>query len=379
MEAALSGRDVAAVIMETIPATYGFPMPADGYLPAVKALCERYGAFYIADEVQTGLMRTGQMWAITGYGVTPDILVTAKGISGGLYTLGCVLVSEETGAWLHEDGFGHISTGGGAELGCLVALKVLEICQRPEVQANVHAQTSLWAERLRAIQALHPDFFTGIRQNGLVMGLEFDHPEGAKHVMRALYQNGVWAIFSTLDPARAAMEARPAPDPGSCATTCWSGWSARSAKQKPRHMVRTGPTRFMAAGTPPPGPTAHLRSHLADMEAWPRAMHTDPTGAEVSVPDRLAADQPLYAACARRGSLRDLRPATSFTVGAPALAMECATAPVTVGFLPKLDTDPYFQVAKLGAEEAMGGACQLHGADQRVMLEKLEAAVDGVG
>ena len=100
MEAALRGRDVAAVIMETIPATYGFPMPADGYLPAVKALCERYGAFYIADEVQTGLMRTGQMWAITGYGVTPDILVTAKGISGGLYTLGCVLVSEQTGAWL---------------------------------------------------------------------------------------------------------------------------------------------------------------------------------------------------------------------------------------------------------------------------------------
>ena len=194
------GRDVAAVIMETIPATYGFPMPADGYLPAVKALCERYGAFYIADEVQTGLMRTGQMWAITGYGVTPDILVTAKGISGGLYTLGCVLVSEETGAWLHQDGFGHISTGGGAELGCLVALKVLEICQRPEVRANVHAQTALWAEHLRAIQALHPDFFTGIRQNGVVMGLEFDHPEGAKHVMRALYRNGVWAIFSTLDP-----------------------------------------------------------------------------------------------------------------------------------------------------------------------------------
>ena len=92
-----SGRDVAAVIMETIPATYGFPMPADGYLPAVKELCERYGAFYIADEVQTGLMRTGEMWAITSYGVTPDMLVTGKGIGGGLYTLGCVLVSEQTG------------------------------------------------------------------------------------------------------------------------------------------------------------------------------------------------------------------------------------------------------------------------------------------
>ncbi|HHI81880.1 MAG TPA: aspartate aminotransferase family protein, partial [Rhizobiales bacterium] len=73
MEDALRGRDVAAVIMETIPATYGFPMPEEGYLPSVKQLCERYDALYIADEVQTGLMRTGEMWGITKYGVTPDI------------------------------------------------------------------------------------------------------------------------------------------------------------------------------------------------------------------------------------------------------------------------------------------------------------------
>src|SRR6201981_3023229 len=60
-EAALRGRDVSAVIMETIPATYGFPLPAPGYLPGVKRLCERYGALYIADEVQTGLMGTGEL------------------------------------------------------------------------------------------------------------------------------------------------------------------------------------------------------------------------------------------------------------------------------------------------------------------------------
>ncbi|NND00646.1 MAG: aminotransferase class III-fold pyridoxal phosphate-dependent enzyme, partial [Gammaproteobacteria bacterium] len=62
MEDALRKRDVAAVIMESIPATYGFPMPEEGYLPSVKRLCERYDAFYIADEVQTGLMRSGEMW-----------------------------------------------------------------------------------------------------------------------------------------------------------------------------------------------------------------------------------------------------------------------------------------------------------------------------
>jgi len=108
MEAALADGDVAAVIMETIPATYGFPLPAPGYLEAVKALCERQGTLYIADEVQTGLMRTGEMWAVTKHGIDPDILVTGKGLSGGMYPIAAVLVSEQNAGWLTEDGFAHI-------------------------------------------------------------------------------------------------------------------------------------------------------------------------------------------------------------------------------------------------------------------------------
>lgn len=201
MEEALRGDDVAGVIIETIPATYGFPMPDPGYLAAVKRLCERRGAMFIADEVQTGLMRTGEMWAIRGYGVDPDILVTAKGIGGGIYPIACTLLSERTGAWLDEDGWGHVSSGGGSELGCVVALKVLEITQRPAVRAMVHAAGALFREGLKRIQCLNSDWLIGIRQNGLVMGLEFDHPRGAQLVMRRLYENGVWAIFSTLDPS----------------------------------------------------------------------------------------------------------------------------------------------------------------------------------
>ena len=138
MEDALRGRDVAAVIMESIPATYGFPMPNEGYLPSVKQLCERYDALYIADEVQTGLMRSGEMWCCTRYGVNPDIMVVGKGISGGMYPIALALISERCGGWLKEDGFGHISTMGGAELGCIVAMKTLEIVQRPEVLSLIH-------------------------------------------------------------------------------------------------------------------------------------------------------------------------------------------------------------------------------------------------
>ncbi len=201
MEEALKGRDVAAVIMETIPATYGFPMPHEGYLPTVKSLCEKYDALYIADEVQTGLMRTGELWAITKYGVTPDIMVVGKGITGGMYPISCCVVNERAGAWLKQDGFAHMSTAGGAELGCVVALKVLEITQRPEVASMVRYIGDFVRAGLDDIQALYPDFFIGIRQNGVILGLEFNHPEGAKLVMRRIYENGVWAIFSTLDPS----------------------------------------------------------------------------------------------------------------------------------------------------------------------------------
>ena len=200
MEDALKAGDAAAVIMETIPATYGFPMPREGYLPEVKRLCERYGALYIADEVQTGLMRTGDMWGISRYGVVPDIMVIGKGITGGMYPISCCVTNPRAGSWLQEDGFAHMSTAGGAELGCIVALKVLEITQRPEVRSMVRYISDYLRSGLDEIQALYPDFFVGIRQHGVVMGLEFNHPEGAKPVMRRLYENGVWAIFSTLDP-----------------------------------------------------------------------------------------------------------------------------------------------------------------------------------
>ncbi len=200
MEDALKGKDAAAVIMETVPATYGFPMPLPGYLQEVKKLCERYGALYIADEVQTGLMRCGEMWGYQRYGIQPDLLVTGKGISGGIYPIACVVAREPYAGWLKEDGFAHMSTMGGAELGCLVAMKTLEILERPTVKPMVNYIAETFRNGLGEIMRLYPDFFVGIRQCGLVMGLEFDYPEGAKPVMKHLYENGVWAIFSTLDP-----------------------------------------------------------------------------------------------------------------------------------------------------------------------------------
>jgi acetylornithine/succinyldiaminopimelate/putrescine aminotransferase len=217
MEQALAAGDVAAVIMETIPATYGFPLPAPGYLKAVKELCEAHGTLYIADEVQTGLMRTGELWGITKHGVAPDLLVTGKGLSGGMYPVTAVLATERAAAWLEADGFAHMSTFGGAEVGCIAALRCLEITTRPEVRALSHHIAAFFTTGLDHIRAKCPDWFTGVRQDGLVMGLEFAHPEGAKFVMRRLYERGVWAIFSTLDPRVLQYKPGLLLDQGTCA------------------------------------------------------------------------------------------------------------------------------------------------------------------
>ncbi|MFZ7946713.1 MULTISPECIES: aspartate aminotransferase family protein [Bacillaceae] len=199
MERALINEDVACVIIETIPATYGFPLPEKGYLSSVKRLCERFGSLYIADEVQTGLMRTGKLWGVEHYGIEPDILVTSKGFSGGIYPIAATVVSKKAGNWMNEDGFAHISTFGGSELGCIVAMKVLEISRRREVQQNVDFVARYLRTGLETIKNQNPDFFTGIRQLGVVMGLEFSHPQGAIFVMQQLFKNGVWAIYSMLD------------------------------------------------------------------------------------------------------------------------------------------------------------------------------------
>ena len=199
MENALKGNDVAGLIMETILAAYGFPMPKPGYLGACAQLAKKHGTICIADEVQTGLMRTGYMWGWQAYGVQPDIMVTAKGLSGGLYPISACLVTDRAGDWLDEDGAAHISTTGGAEFGCVVAHKVIEMLLRPEVASNVRAVTAFMHTAMVEMMAKHGDIFIGVRQKGVILGLEFNHPEGAVTVSRALYERGVWAIFSSLD------------------------------------------------------------------------------------------------------------------------------------------------------------------------------------
>ena len=201
LERELATGDVAAVVLETVPATVGFPVPAPDYLRGVRALCDAAGALYVADEVQTGLGRTGSFWGFERADVVPDVVVCGKGLSGGLYPIAATLLSERAGRWLEDDGWGHVSTFGGAELGCRVARAVVDITTRPSTTTRVAQLTDRFAAGLEAVAAAHPDRLVEVRQTGLVIGLRLAHPQGGLMMTGALHGLGVWAMFAGFDPA----------------------------------------------------------------------------------------------------------------------------------------------------------------------------------
>jgi len=200
LETALAARPAAAVIVETIPATLGFPMPAPGYFAGVRALCDRFGALYIADEVQTGMGRTGPLWGVERFGVVPDILVAGKGLGGGIYPMAVAVLRPSVAGWLRERGWSYVSSNGGSEIGCIVALKSIEITLREVTRENARRLSEVMTVELERIRNKRP-LLAEIRQCGLVIGLRLEHPKGGLYLRKALYDVGVWTFAAGFDPS----------------------------------------------------------------------------------------------------------------------------------------------------------------------------------
>ena len=184
----------AAVLLEPIPATLGMPIPGDGYLEGVATLCRERGAKLLLDEVQTGLGRTGRMWAYQHHDVVPDAVVTGKGLSGGIYPITATLLSGELQGVLDAHPFVHVSTFGGAEPGCAAALAVLDVVEEPGFLERVVGLGERFADGLSGLPF-------GLRQRGLMMGLAFPVPGGGMVATRMLYDAGVFATYANNDPS----------------------------------------------------------------------------------------------------------------------------------------------------------------------------------
>ena len=125
------GDTTAAVCMETVPATAGYLVPTDDFWPGVRRICDERGALLILDEVQSGLGRTGRVWACEHWRVEPDLLVTGKGLSGGVYPVAACCFGERVDAFFGQDPFFHPSSYGGAELAMPVVEAVIETIAAP--------------------------------------------------------------------------------------------------------------------------------------------------------------------------------------------------------------------------------------------------------
>ena len=158
-----------AVMIEPVQGEGGIRVVPDQCLKGLRDLCDATGTLLIFDEVQCGMGRTGRLFAHEWSGVTPDIMMVAKGIGGG-FPLGAVLATER--AALGMTAGTHGSTYGGNPLGCAVGAKVTEIISDPGFLAEVTRKGSLFRQGLESLIARHPQIFEGVRGEGLMLGLK---------------------------------------------------------------------------------------------------------------------------------------------------------------------------------------------------------------
>ncbi|MFS0863996.1 putrescine aminotransferase [Fredinandcohnia sp. 179-A 10B2 NHS] len=188
---ALVGEDVNSVILEPIQGEGGVVLPPDGYLKEVRELCNEFGALLIFDEVQTGMGRTGTMFAAEGYGVVPDILCLAKAFGGGVMPAGAVVATEEVFSSLFPNPFMHTTTFGGNPLACAAAIATIDILLEEKLPQRSAEVGEYMLEKLQEVGHDFPEQVLEIRGKGLLIGVEFHTDEIGFEVSKGLFDNGV--------------------------------------------------------------------------------------------------------------------------------------------------------------------------------------------
>jgi len=159
----------AAILIEPVQGEGGIRPVPDQCLKGLRDLCDEHGILLIMDEVQCGVGRTGKLFAHEWSGITPDIMMVAKGIGGG-FPLGAVLATENAASGMTAGT--HGSTYGGNPLGCAVGNAVMSIIGEPSFLAEVNRKAGLMRQKLEGLVASHPDVFEAVRGSGLMLGLK---------------------------------------------------------------------------------------------------------------------------------------------------------------------------------------------------------------
>ena len=193
----VSPTEVAAIVVETWLGEGGYILPPDGWFRYLRDLCDRHGILLVCDEVQSGMGRSGRMWAIEHEGVEPDILISGKGIASGL-PLGAMIAREDLMVW--ELG-SHGSTYGGSPVSCAAALATFEVLEDEDLLGNARRMGQILLDGAREIQGRHP-MIMDVRGAGLWIGLGFaDHATAARVEITA-YRRGLLMLTCGDDAIR---------------------------------------------------------------------------------------------------------------------------------------------------------------------------------
>lgn len=190
LASALSNPNTAAFLAEPIQAEAGVYVPEDGYLAKVRQLCTENNVLFIADEIQTGIARTGEMLAVHHEEVRPDILILGKAISGGMYPISCVLADNEIMLTIKPGE--HGSTYGGNPLAAAIAIEALEIVKDEKLALNAQLMGEIFRDEMKAFQS---PFVKEVRGKGLLNAISIKAINGktAWDVCLEMKENGVLA------------------------------------------------------------------------------------------------------------------------------------------------------------------------------------------
>ncbi len=186
------GIGIAAVMFEPIQGEAGAIVPPDDFWPRVRESTRQHGALLIADEVQTGLGRTGRLWGVDHWHVVPDILATAKSLGGGVMPVSAFCARPEI--WqvmMYPNPFIHTTTTGGGALACAAAISAIRVTLRERLWEQAAAKGDYLKPKLENLASLYPGIYEKITGKGLLLGMHFTDPSIGYKVAAGLFKRGI--------------------------------------------------------------------------------------------------------------------------------------------------------------------------------------------
>jgi acetylornithine/succinyldiaminopimelate/putrescine aminotransferase len=191
--------NTAAIIVETIQGEGGINIPNDDYLPGLRKLCDENETCLILDEIQTGMGRTGKMFGCEHWDVVPDIMTIAKSLGGGIYPISATLYRKELQDFFIPHPFIHLSTFGGSDLGCVVALATIDYIQKYRLCDNAEVMGKRFREGFDVLLGQYPELLLEVRQKGLMIGLQYTNESIGPRMTKKFADRGLLAIYAGTD------------------------------------------------------------------------------------------------------------------------------------------------------------------------------------